>query len=187
MKDVKTSLEKKPYSLKGEFYFLWGWNRSYYSDADITFKGDDYNFTLYEVDAYDRQSPFSIDLYFNPSTITIPQYNFKLGYYFTDTFSLNIGFDHMKYVMESGQTTKINGNISNSGTAYDGNYSDEDIVVAPDFLLFEHTDGLNYLNLEASLLTNILQIDTGFMGDFDINLLNGASIGLMVLKVMLLF
>ena len=42
---------------KGKLYFYWGWNKSQYSYSDITFKGDDYNFTLYDVAAKDRQNP----------------------------------------------------------------------------------------------------------------------------------
>ena len=54
---------------KGKLYFYWGWNKSQYSYSDITFKGDDYNFTLYNVAAKDRQNPWEADLYLNPSNI----------------------------------------------------------------------------------------------------------------------
>ena len=145
---ILTTPSLETYSLKGKFYVIWGWNQSYYTDSNIHFKGDDYDFTLYRVDAYDRQSKFNAGLYFGFETLTIPQYNFKLGYYFTDRLSLNLSFDHMKYVMQQKQTTKIKGKIANSGTSYDGDYDEQDFYVAQDFLKFEHTDGLNYLNVE---------------------------------------
>ena len=41
---------------KGKAYFFWGWNWAQYSRSDITFKGDNYNFTLNNVPAHDKQT-----------------------------------------------------------------------------------------------------------------------------------
>ena len=32
---------------KGDFYTYWGWNWSWYSKSDIHFKGDNYDFTIF--------------------------------------------------------------------------------------------------------------------------------------------
>jgi len=147
-------LETSKTSKKGSFYFYWGWNKSAYTKSDITFTGDNYNFTLYDVVADDRQSPFSANIYLNPANITIPQYNMRIGYFFNDKYNISFGVDHMKYVMRSSrnpnlaQWVTISGTIENSGTAYDGVYDHTPFQIKPDFLLFEHTDGLNYLNFE---------------------------------------
>lgn len=53
----------------------------------------------------------------------------------------------MKYVVDSNQIVTMKGDIQNSGTDYDGVYDDA-IVLASDLLLLEHTDGLNYINIE---------------------------------------
>lgn len=137
-----------PVSRKGELFFYWGWNRSVYTASDIHFTGDDYVFVLSDVVARDRQSAFEGKLYLNPGTATIPQYNFRLGYFFHSRYSISFGIDHMKYVMQQNQAVAIRGTIENSGTAYDGSYRGEDIILSDDFLKFEHTDGLNYINLE---------------------------------------
>ena len=133
---------------KGSFYFYWGWNRSFYSPSTIHFSGNTYNFQLYDVVAVDRQSPFSADLYLNPKRMTIPQYNARIGYYFKHNLQISLGVDHMKYVMLHDQPSTINGYIYNSNTSYDGVYVNEPITIAQDFLKFEHTDGLNYINAE---------------------------------------
>jgi hypothetical protein len=133
---------------KGEIYIYWGWNRSAYTTSNIEFKGDDYHFTLFDVVAKDRQSPFSFKTYFTPSSITIPQYNLRIGFYLNDKYDISIGADHMKYVMQNNQDVLISGSISKSGTIYDGTYINDTITLAPEFLLFEHTDGLNYENVE---------------------------------------
>jgi hypothetical protein len=133
---------------KGSFYVYWGWNRSFYSPSTIHFSGNTYDFQLYDVVAVDRQSPFSADLYLNPKRMTIPQYNARIGYYFKHNLQVSLGVDHMKYVMLHDQPSTINGYIYNSNTSYDGVYVNEPITIAQDFLKFEHTDGLNYINAE---------------------------------------
>ena len=112
--------KKDQFHRKGSFYFYWGWNKSAYTKSDITFTGNDYNFTLYDVVADDRQSPLSANIYLNPANITIPQYNMRIGYFFNDKYNISFGVDHMKYVMRSNQDPNlaqwatISGTIENS-------------------------------------------------------------------------
>lgn len=145
-------VKDNPYK-KGNFFAYWGWNRAAYSNSDIHFKGDDYNFTLYDVIAKDRQSPFNFKTYFGPTSMTIPQYNFRFGYFFHDKYNISFGADHMKYVMQNHigddyQSVLIDGEINN-GTKFNGVYENDSIDLTEDFLLFEHTDGLNYENIEV--------------------------------------
>jgi len=144
-------------SNKGKVYAFWGWNRGWYSDSDITFTGDNYNFTLKDVVAKDRQSPFQLDPYFHPVRITIPQTNLRIGYYINDKIDISIGVDHMKYIMPNDQTVKITGDI-NDNSDFDGTYNDEDIVLTSNFLSFEHSDGLNYINAEITRNDNLLEL-----------------------------
>ncbi len=134
---------------KGDFYIYWGWNRGWFTNSDISFTGDGYDFVLHDVVANDRQSEFGWDPYFKIDRITIPQYNLRLGYFFNHNYSVSLGVDHMKYVMVQYQTVKIDGEISNTNTPYNGSYNNDDIIVGNDLLLFEHTDGLNYINIEV--------------------------------------
>lgn len=148
------TLTKRTSKNKGTFFVYWGWNRGAYTNSDIHFQGTNYDFTLLDVQAKDRQSPFAFDTYFK--SITIPQYNLRIGYFLTEKYSLSFGVDHMKYVMIGQQTTTIKGNIA-TGSVYDGNYSNENFTIEPNFLQFEHTDGLNYLNLEIHRKDKIYQ------------------------------
>ncbi len=145
---AQPSSPKTPMNHKGKFYFYWGWNNAWFTNSNIRFKGADYDFTLHQVVAKDRQTKFNFDTYFNPATISIPQYNIRFGYYINRRYSISIGTDHMKYVAKNEQTVKISGAINNSNTEYDGKYANQDIIVRPGFLVFEHTDGLNYVNSE---------------------------------------
>jgi len=159
--------QRKPEAFKkGSFYFYWGWNRSYYSPSTIQFSGNNYDFQLYDVVAVDRQSPFDAELYFTPSKMTIPQYNARIGYYFKHNLQISLGVDHMKYVMLHDQPSTINGYIYNSNTSYDGVYVNQPFTIGQDFLKFEHTDGLNYINSElrkSMLLLNVKHFQTTFL------------------------
>ena len=132
---------------KGDFYFYWGWNGAVFSNSDIRFEGDDYDFTLSDVKATDHQTRFDPKTYFNITKMTLPQYNFRMGYFINAKYNISFGIDHMKYVVEQGQQVKISGDIQHSGTVYDGNYMNDNIIIQPGFLEYEHTDGLNYINV----------------------------------------
>jgi hypothetical protein len=138
---------------KGKLYIFWGGNRESFSKSDIHFKGDNYNFTLHNVAASDKPKGWQID-YINPARMTIPQTNLRIGYFINDHYNISIGFDHMKYVMNQNQIVNITGEI-NDGTPFDGIYDNDPITLTEDFLTFEHTDGLNYVNTEFSRVDDI--------------------------------
>lgn len=164
-------------SQKGGFYFYWGWNRGGYSKSDISFKGQNYDFVLKNVQAKDRQSKFTFGEYLNPKTITIPQYNYRVGYYFKENWDVSVGMDHMKYVVKNNQSVKISGVINNSNTPYDGTYLEDDLIIREDFLTFEHTDGLNYLNLEFRHSDTFISFKK-----ISINHLEGLGLGILIPK-----
>lgn len=141
---------------KGKFYIFWGGNRESYSKSDIRFKGADYDFTLHNVSAHDKPKGFHID-YFNPARMTIPQTNLRIGYFISDHYNISIGFDHMKYVMYNDRRVSYSGYYPNPGT-YNENPANGELTLDEDFLLFEHTDGLNYVNTEISRVDDISKL-----------------------------
>ena len=50
-----------PKTNKGKIFFYWGWNRGYFSNSDIHFSGEGYDFVLEDVKANDRQTRFALD------------------------------------------------------------------------------------------------------------------------------
>lgn len=164
-------------SQQGKMYVYWGWNRAGFTNSDITFTGEDYDFELKDVVAHDRQSKFAIDPYFKFSKFTIPQYNFRIGYFFKNNWDISIGTDHMKYVMDADQEVSISGNISNSFTSFDDVYIDGKIKLTTDFLKFEHTDGLNFVNTEIRHSNRVVYSKT-----INIDLLQGLGVGFLLPK-----
>lgn len=167
----------EPASRKGDIYFYWGWNRGWYSKSDITFKAPNYNFQLDQVVARDKPTDFSFNTYFNPVSFTIPQFNFRLGYFINDHYDVSFGIDHMKYVVQANQIVKINGTISETETIYDGAYNGEEIPIAKDFVQFEHTDGLNYINFEFRRFDKIFDLNK-----VTINITEGLGAGFLLPK-----
>ncbi|MDG2343914.1 MAG: hypothetical protein P8L23_04995 [Flavobacteriales bacterium] len=159
-----------------KFYVYWGWNRAWFTDSDIKFSGDNYNFSLLDVKAKDRQTDFAFDPYFNPLKFTIPQYNFKIGYQFSKNVDFSLGIDHMKYVVENNQQAVINGFIDLNST-FDGNYSYDSITLSEKFLKLEHTDGLNYVNFEIRNSGSIVKFK-----NWHIQHSEGLGLGIMIPK-----
>lgn len=145
--------EKKPFQ-KGSVFLFWGWNRAVYSDSDIRFKGNGYDFSLHNVVAKDRPTDFNFNDYFNPLRVTLPQTNARIGYFINDNVAVVLGLDHMKYVMKQDQKVDFSGNITDPKFATMVNNGQVDLADG-DFLTFEHTDGLNYVNIGAEKFKNI--------------------------------
>jgi hypothetical protein len=135
---------------KGNIFLYWGYNRSGYSWSDIHFDGPGYDLTLRHVEATDRPIPFDPKLYFDPRTLTLPQYNYRLGWFFQDRWSISLGMDHMKYVVVQGQQVRMDGFVDASRSvphaAAEGSH---EVTLDPDLLTYEHSDGLNLLSLDV--------------------------------------
>ncbi len=164
------------YSRKNQIYGYWGYNVSAYSKSDISFVGQNYNFTLYDVKSNDRPTPFDFGTYFNPATISIPQWNLRFGYFFADRWSISIGTDHMKYVMPQDQYVAIEGYINIPNGEYNGTYNRQPVKLTEEFLKFEHTDGLNYGSIELEYHGNVYQFNNKHSIDYYV----GPGFGLLV-------
>lgn len=151
--DVLATPEKYTAHNKGKFYLYWGGNRETFSKSDIRFKGADYDFTLYDVSAHDKPKGWHVD-YINPCRMTIPQTNLRIGYFITDKYNISVGFDHMKYVMYQDRAVNFSGSYPNQGNFGEA-LPNGQVLLTEDFLTFEHTDGLNYVNSEIARVDDI--------------------------------
>ncbi|SEP65908.1 hypothetical protein [Flavobacterium urocaniciphilum] len=192
------SPEKYTAHNKGKLFFFWGGNRETYTKSDIHFYGENYDFVVHNAEAQDKPKGLHID-YINPERMTIPQTNFKLGYFISDHYNIAIGFDHMKYVFSQHQTANVSGYVnlpaSDNGSLYNGtynntpidfstNYSTDDNDTPPPFLTFEHTDGLNYIHTEFSRVDDISSkiFKTWNSDKVQINLTEGLGAGILLPK-----
>jgi hypothetical protein len=125
-------------------YFQWGYNTEWYTKSNIKFNtivnGVPHNFTLYNVKAKDK--PDFDGIYKNTIEISIPQYNYRIGFYINKqkTKALEINFDHTKYVIENNQNLRMKGIIGSKTFDVDTSFNKEDLHL-------EHTDGANFLQV----------------------------------------
>ncbi|MEZ0181381.1 hypothetical protein AB9T89_03990 [Flavobacterium oncorhynchi] len=186
---------------KGKFFVMWGGNRESYSNSDVNFRGKDYNFTVENMKAHDKPKGWHVD-YVNPVNMTIPQTNLRLGYFFSDHYSVTIGVDHMKYVMSQNQIANVNGYIDlpadQAGSIYNGVYNNRPVDMSiggaqeggmppgstdTPFLIYEHTDGLNYINTEVSRFDDVSKwFGLPNIDKVQINLTEGLGVGLLYPK-----
>ncbi len=137
-----TSIAQNKKPLLTGMYLQWGYNTETYTKSSIHFKMSNGNdFTLHKVVAHDKGDFDAI--YKKPTEVSIPQYNYRIGFYLNQKHSkaIELNFDHTKYVVTDGQTAHVTGYI-------DGKQVNGDSVLNPaTFLHFEHTDGANWLHI----------------------------------------
>lgn len=98
---------------KGEFYFSWGYNAEWYTHSNIHISqpslGNSYTFEAAR--AHDHTG---WDKGIFSEAVTIPQYNYRLGYIFNDKkgWGFEISFDHTKYIL-ADQNVHIKGTLNN--------------------------------------------------------------------------
>ncbi|MEO6882705.1 MAG: hypothetical protein ABI199_01635 [Bacteroidia bacterium] len=171
---------KNHFGRKGRLSFCWGYNRAIYSKSDIHITGAGYNFKITNLAAHDEPAPFSTT-YIQPTSFSVPQYNYRLEYFLNDNLFISIGQDHMKYRIYK-QTTSLTGyiNTDNNGSKNVGNYNNTEVIVGENdntntsldfsnsnFLKdgfvsnFENCDGLNDVTAEIGRVMNLWVANNG--------------------------
>lgn len=134
----------------GGVYFQWGYNRNWYTKSDIRISdGDNYDFTLYDVEAVDKP-----DFGYwkeHPFDITIPQNSYRVGVYLNEkrTHAIELNYDHAKYVQVDSQTLRMKGFIGDKQINTDTNLLRYIVHV-------EHTNGANFYHLNYVGQTELL-------------------------------
>ncbi len=123
-------------------YLQYGYSRYAYSKSDLHFSnGDQYNFTVHKAVAHDRNN-FD-GLLHQPWQFTIPQYNYRIGFYLnkSKTHAIEINYDHAKYVVDDYQKLEVSGDINHRKM-------DLDTLIDPqNFMHLEHTNGANFYQI----------------------------------------
>ena len=143
---TKTKKERK-----GEFYFSWGYNTEWYTHSNVKVSqpalGN--SFTFENVYGHDHKG---WDQQFFREALTIPQYNYRLGYIFNKKKGLGfeINFDHTKWLFGDQQWVHVVGKMNNQ--PFDGQVFFADHVDGSD------SSSHHYLNNGANfLLFNIVK------------------------------
>jgi hypothetical protein len=97
---------------KGQLYFSWGYNKEWYTKSNIHIRqeGLGNNYTFRNVIGKDK--PGWDDKSIFKQAISIPQYNYRLGYWFKDDWAFEINFDHTKFQVEQEQLLQAKGKMN---------------------------------------------------------------------------
>ena len=104
---------------RGEFYFSWGYNTEWYTHSNLKIKqpelGNDYAFR--NIKGHDHKG-WDEGLF--SKALTIPQYNYRIGYFFGNKkdWGIELNFDHTKFIFSDDQVVHIKGTLNNK--PYDG-------------------------------------------------------------------
>ncbi len=110
---LKKESSKKQKKKTGSIYFSWGYNEETYTNSTLHVKqegmGNDYE--LIHVHAQDHQGWNDGVLH---KALTIPQYNYRLGYYFNEKqdLAIELNFDHTKYIISGMQNIHLKGTLN---------------------------------------------------------------------------
>lgn len=121
---------------KGEIYFSWGYNEEWYTHSNLHISqpslGNHYTFkNLLAVDKPGWKSGFF------QKPLTIPQYNYRIGYFFKDNWALELNFDHAKYVVAKRQLLHVSGTMNHQPV-------DQYVDNTPDILQYQLNNGANF-------------------------------------------
>jgi hypothetical protein len=98
----------------GSLYLSWGYNTEWYTRSTVHVSqpslGNDYK--LVHVRAHDHPG-WDEGIIGKP--MTIPQYNYRIGYFFNEKqdLAIEINFDHTKYIISDEQDVKVKGTYNN--------------------------------------------------------------------------
>ena len=100
---------------KHEFYISWGYNTEWYTKSNVRVKQPelDQNYTLEKVNGHDHPGWNESDFFHKD--LTIPQYNYRIGYFFNKEkdIAFEINFDHTKFIITDGQQIRLTGTRQN--------------------------------------------------------------------------
>jgi hypothetical protein len=196
MKGINQQLEGAQKPLFHQIYFAWGYNRGYHSKSDAKFTTADGTFIIHDAHGDDRPSPFDPKIYFNPTKMSIPQYNIDIGVMFNPKWGMEASMNHMKWVFDRHRPYEMSGEynrivlLDNPTPQYGWDIANpftfEEAKARKDasFLNFEHTDGYNYASLGMVYKQNLLETKNK---KFSIDARFGAGAGLMIPKTKVIF
>ena len=97
---------------RGELYFSWGYNKEWYTKSNVKISQPELgnNYAYKNIQGHDNPG-WNEGLF--TKALTIPQYNYRIGYFFGNKkdLGIEINFDHTKFIFPDGQA-RIKGTLN---------------------------------------------------------------------------
>ena len=159
---------KKDYP-KSEWYLSWGYNTEWYTRSNVHISqpelGNKYTFN--RIKGHDKKG-WDHDLF--RKAISIPQYNYRLGYFFNPAkgWGVEINFDHTKFIFEDGQDASVTGLLN-------GKHTDTTVRFSKDNGFYYYlNNGANFLLFNLVKRCELLSTNDG---NLKLDFLGKAGIG----------
>lgn len=154
---------------KGQLYLSWGYNKEWYTLSNIHVRqealGNDYTFK----NVIGKDKPGWNDKSIFKQPVSIPQYNYRLGYWFKNNWAIEINFDHTKYQVDQQQLLHIEGKM---------NFQPVDTyVINRGNLLWQLNNGANFFLFN---IVHRIQVPKMQYKNFNVSLLMKGGLGFMV-------
>jgi len=105
-----TQMQAQESKRPGTLYISWGYNTEWYTNNSIHIDQPSLN-SKYEIVKIRGEDHRGWDKSLLKQDLTIPQYNFRIGYFFNQNqdLAIEINFDHTKFIVRQGQQAQIKG------------------------------------------------------------------------------
>jgi hypothetical protein len=108
---TSVTAQKNRRTRKGELYFSWGYNTEWYTRSNLHIVQPELGnkYTFRNIRGHDHEG-WDEGLF--SKALTIPQYNYRLGYFFNKkkNLAIEINFDHTKFIF-ADQNARLTGTI----------------------------------------------------------------------------
>jgi hypothetical protein len=154
---------------KGQLYLSWGYNKEWYTLSNIHVRqeslGNDYTFK----NVIGKDKPGWNDKSIFKQPVSIPQYNYRLGYWFKNNWAIEINFDHTKYQVDQQQLLHIEGKMNFQAV--------DTYVINRGNLMWQLNNGANFFLFN---IVHRIQVPKMQYKHFNVSLLMKGGIGFMV-------
>lgn len=177
---------------KGTIFLSWGYNVSAYTKSNLNLVGSQYNFTLYQSKGTDIPSDQLKNYTLN--SLSIPQHNIKVGYYYKNKWFFSLALDHMKYMYSDYNQVQISGNatfpiqdvtLGNNQYLTNVELISQNIVTNRNQFNYNNASGLDYIHAELGKTKR--WYEAGKKNDFTASTNVGFGAGLLYSHTSLLY
>lgn len=133
---------------RGTMFGYVGYNRSFYSNSTISFRGNGYDFDMAGSKAYDNDQQESWKLI---SPTIQPQFNGRIGYYIRDHWAISIGYDQMKYILADQDDVSLTGYFGeDTVNGWGGYYNGVDAVTDRSLFQYSNRGASGFIRLDVT-------------------------------------
>jgi hypothetical protein len=131
------------------------YNRSYYSNSQLSFTGPEFNFRLNGTKLSD--TPSGNSSYFHSEGLEFLQFNAQIGYFIKPRWAISFNFERLNFFTPSDFSGEIDGVIAPGSSTLSGEYNNETIDLTSNDLYLEHSMGVNLVGVSLHRMDQIFK------------------------------